>query len=240
MACPLTIADYKTRLGDALDDTGLVYYTAAEVIHAVNVGQRLFAFLTLCVERTVNFNLANATTWYAINAQLADFLVPLRTYYNGVRLRPDTPHTLDARDSSWRATAGTPTRYGTLGFNLLFLTPQLAVGVGQHLSLTYAATPAELANDGDSPEIPADHHIDLIDFSIYWLRLKEGGQEGANAVQYLQRFLQAAQKYSSFTRARGRAQNYDVAPLDLTTIDMARFEWKLPKQVQKPQRGKAA
>lgn len=224
--CTQNLGQMRDQLAQMLDDPQMVYYTPAEMAHALNLSQRLFAFLTLCVERTVSFALTNAQTWYQLSGQISDFIAPLRILHSGTRLTASTIHDLDARDDSWRSTAGNPTRYCQPGHDLFAITPQPASGV-HTLSLTYAAWPAEMTNNGDTPEIPADQQPHLIDSAYYLLRLKEGGQEGAAAVRYFQRFLQHTGKYTNFARAKNRAQHYDVEPLE--NIDISRFEWKLPK-----------
>jgi hypothetical protein len=74
--------------------------------------------------------------------------------------------------------------------------------------------------------------VHLPDGAFYVLRLKEGGQELANAVKYLQRFLDAAQKYAGFVRAKSRTQLYDTQPYDLASFDRSRFEIKLKRQME--------
>ncbi len=222
--CNVTLGEMVTELWRMLDDDG-TYYTRLEVWHAVNAAQRLFCFLTLCLERTVTFTLTNGQTFYEIDEQVADFYAPLRVTYGGVRLTPDTIHNLDLRNRRWRNQVGDPVRYAQEGVNLLAITPQPATG-SNSLQLTYAAEPAELISDMDAPEIPPDQQLHLLDFAYYWLRLKEGGEELQTAVPYLQRFLDAAQKYQSFARAKARGQNYDRRPIQLSTVDRSRFEVK--------------
>lgn len=226
-SCALTLGQLKTRVAAMLDDSGFVYYTENEIKHALNVAQRLFCLITLCIERTVSFSLTNAQTFYEIDGQISDFIVPLRVSFSGARLKPYALHGLDMIDATWRVTAGaTPLRYAQEGFNMLAIHPTPASG-SNSLSIVYAAEPAELSAEGDTPEIPSEQHIFLQDAAFWLLRLKEGGQELAAAVKYLKRFLEAAEHYQLFTRARSRAQSYDRYPPDLLTFDKSRFEIKL-------------
>jgi hypothetical protein len=227
VVCDLDLAELKSRLAQMLDDPE-VYWTANEMRHAINQAQRLWCFLTLCIERTVSFTLTNAQAFYSINDQITDFLAPLRVSFSGTRLRSDTIHNLDLRDSTWRARPGNPTRYAQSGFDLLAVTPQTVSG-SNTLSFTYAAEPAELTSDADVPEIPSEQQPHLVDGAFYFLRLKEGGQELQNAADYLKRFLAAAQKYASFVRSKSRGQLYDRAPFDLATFDKGRFDIKMKR-----------
>jgi hypothetical protein len=238
-SCANTLYELLVRLYERLDDPGPaapVYYRKADAVHALNVANRLFVLLTLCIERTATFNLVNGQPFYRVADQITDFLVPLRVSSGGVRIRADRLHDLDGRDASWRNKAGSPERYAQAGFGeqgVLAVTKQPSVGVNT-LTVTYAATPSALVNDSDTTEVPDEHQPALVDFAFLWCRLKEGGQELANAVEYLKKFLDDAQKYAQFVRAKSKGQLYDNVPYDLTSFDRSKFDLKLTKM--KPQK----
>ena len=227
VTCALTVADLKTRVYEQLDDNG-TYYTGAEVLHALNAAQNLFALISLCIERTVTITTTAATCFHTVSTSLgiSDYLVPLRlTTASGARIRPTTVHEMDGLSTSWRTTAGTPTRYIAYGYDLMAFSPQPATATS--LILTYAASPTQLTVDASLPEIPDEQHIWLVDYACWWLRLKEGGQELANATQWLQRFIQAASKYAMFVRRRSYGQKYekyDMQPFDIASFDRGRLD----------------
>jgi hypothetical protein len=194
--------------------------------------------MTLCLERTVTFNLSANTTFYKISDQISDFIVPLRVTFGGLRLKADTLHNLDLRATTWRRSPGNPTRYAQHGFDLLAVYKQPAGS--SSLTLTYAAEPAVMAQDFHLPEIAAEQSVHLEDFAFWYCRLKEGGTELQNAAAKLTEFLEAAQKYAAFTRARSQAQLYDNYPADLSTFEKGRFLIKLANQPQKPKGGTRA
>lgn len=229
VACNVTVGEFKVRLGALLDDPTHIYYTEAAILHALNVGQRLFALITLCIERTVTIALTNGQDYYDLSAQLTDYLLPLRVTHSGVQLKPDTLNNLDLRNRAWRATAGTPTRYAREGLDRLWITPQPASGV-HTLEIVCACEPAALVLDTDIPEVPGDQSTALEDFAVWWLRFFEGGQEHANTLVYLRRFLDDASKYAAFVRAKNRAQGYDNWPPELSLYDKSRFEVKLARE----------
>jgi len=206
------------------------YWTPAEIDHAINVAQRLWCLLTLCLEKTVVYTLStDGRAFYLISDQIDDFIVPLRvSHTGGARLKSDTIHNLDLRSSTWRVTPGPPTRYAQYGFDLLAITPQPTVA--STLTITYAAEPVELVADADVPDIQPEQQVHLEQFAFWFARLKEGGAELQNAVANLNTFLDAATKYASFTRARSRAQLYDNIPFDVASFDRGRFEIKLKNQ----------
>lgn len=226
----MTLSDLDTRLLERIDDDGS-YYTSSERTHALNVALRLFALITLCVERTATFTLASSQAFYTIAASpisITDFIVPLGLTVAGARVRPATIADLNLYSTSWRATAGTPAYYAQHGYSLFAITPQPANGTTT-VDLTYAAVPAALAINGDAPEIPAEQHPCLLDFAQWWLRAKEGGAEFGTTKEMLDRFLDAAQKYATFVSARSKAQLYDRTPPDITEFDRSRFAFKLQK-----------
>lgn len=231
--CELTLLQLRTLLGERLDDPSFIYYTINECYHALNIAQRLFAFLTLCLEKTATFNLTNGQAFYTISDQITNFICPLRVSHvnSSTRLRSDTIHNLDLRKVTWRATSGNPARYAQQGFDLLAITPQPSSG-SHTLSIVYAGMPAEMTLASDIPEIPTENHIDLVDGAAYIARLKEGGQELVNATEWLQRFLDSATRKAKFIRAKSRAQLYDREPFDLESFDRGRFVIKLKRQME--------
>lgn len=215
--CGLTLTELRARLYERLDDDG-TRWSPAEVIVALNAALNVWAYLTLCIERTVSFMLTGGQCFHSIAAQVSDFIVPLRlTTASGARIRPATFHELDGLSNTWRATAGTPTRYVQAGYDLIAVTPQYAVDTA--VRLTYAAAPTALSGEADTPEIQPEQQEHLCDFAFWWLRLKDGGQEAQAATDYLKRFVEAARKYGEFSRARASAQRYDTAPADISLFD---------------------
>jgi len=231
---PVDFSQLQTRVKERLDEPSTpVYWTAAEIKEAINKAQRAFCLLTLAVERTASFNLTANTAFYLISEQIEDFLVPLRVTASGARVLPFTIHELNLSSLVWRTTTGTPTRYAQLGFDLLAISP-VPAGAGASLAITYAASPVTLTGNGDMPEIPEEHHPCLIDYAIWWLRAKEGGQEFAKTTDGLKSFLDSAQMYAEFMRARSKGQLYDRQPFDLSSFDRGR----LLKVALKPARPK--
>lgn len=229
----------QTRTIERLDEASTpVYWTLAEIKEALNKSVRFFALLTLCVERSASFNLTATQTFYTVSSQLSDFLVPLRvTTSAGARLSPYTLHQLNLESDTWRATAGTPSKYAQAGYDLLAISGQPA-GAGTSLLIRYAASPATLSGNTDEPEIPEEQRPCLIDFALYWLRLKEGGQELAKTLPHLGAFLEVAQKHAAFVRAKSKAQLYDNQPFDLQSFDRSRLMKLVMGQKGAPQNGK--
>ena len=200
------------------------YWTAAEVLAALNEAQRLFVFLTLAVERIATLAIPAATPFSSVRTLIPDFMFPLRLSLAGARLRPARLSELNALSRTWRATAGTPARYSLLGLDLMAITPQPTAGLPA--GLTYAAEAAALDSGDDVPEIPGSDHESLIDYAVYALRLKEGGQGLAESLPGLDRFLKAAAARAAIVRARSRAMQYDTLPAELKLADFSRQERK--------------
>jgi hypothetical protein len=213
---------------ERLDDDG-TYYTTAEVNHALNVGQRLWALLTLCIEHTFAF-LGVSGQPFASDAPLGA-IAPIQMSYldsnEPVRVTSDTLHNFAARSTFWRTETGTPKRYAWSGWDLIAVNPTIS---GNFL-LTVAREPFAMTPLLDSPDIAGEQQIHLVDFAIAFLRLKEGGQEMANAMEYMKRFLDAAEKYSKFSASRTQGQGYDrVMPVDLAKYDRGRLDIAIKAQ----------
>ena len=224
----MTVAEISSRVITRIDDDPVtpISVSAAEVLAAINEGQELAALLTLCLEKTVDFALA--ATFYTQRSTLTDFLVPLRITVAGIRLRPSTLAELDAMNPAWQATAGTASRYATLGCNLLAVTPQQTVTA----RFTYAYSPAQLLA-GDTPVIPAANHPDLVEYGVYKCRLKEGAQQLARGLGNFNTFLDSMQKLGDYTRARSLAARYDVQPLELALFDRSKLVSEIIKRQAK-------
>lgn len=218
----MTSTEIVDRILKRIDDDTVtpVSVTEPEALAAANEGQEFFAWLTLCLETTAPLTLPASTTHGVIRATFPDFLCPLRITVNGSRLRPSTFGDLDMINDQWQATTGPPERYVTQGFNYFAVTPQQAFDLVSQW--TYARSPRTMA-DGDTPEIPEAYHPDLVNYGIYRVKLKEGGQSLQRGIGYLNKFLDSATEHGDFVRARSRAARYDTFPFELKLFDRARL-----------------
>jgi len=237
MEMPVTVAQISALILSQVDDVdgdGFAPATAPnttppEVLAAINEGQELATWLTLCLETTASFPIGAAHSidaagcWYLPRPVLTDFLVPLRLVYGGTRVRPATLAEMEMENTSWQAAAGTPARYACLGFNLLAITPQ-ASGTAQ---MTYARSAAPLVNDADVPELFEQYHQNLVDYGVYRVRLKEGAQGMARGLERLNVFLDDMTKLGDWVRARTAAARYDVTPFELALMDRSRLVGQL-------------
>ncbi len=232
-------SDIVSRVLARLDQPNGGYYTYAEALSAVNEGMRFFALLTLGIQRRVTeaITLGSGNPSLRMLTVIGDWLMPLRvTLPNGAVLRPSRLADLDALDSGWQSTTpALPSRYAALGFDFTAFYPQWSGPL--ELTFVYAAAPIAVVAGTDVPEIPPEYHPDLVDYGVYRLRFREGGQEFQKALPYFQRFLDGAKKYASFIRARNLASRYDKLPFELERADLSTL-LSLSKRLM-PLRGKA-
>ena len=215
----MTVGDIKERIAGRADDSALTPVTVSDVelLAAINEGQQLSGLLTLFLEKTDNLTITGC--WQRVRPTLTDFLVPLRLSIAGVRLRPATLTELDAENTAWQNASGTAARYFMAGFDLLAVTPeQLATA-----RMTYAASPTILTSDGQTPQLPAEYHQDLVNYGIYRVRLKEGAQSLQRGLGYLDRFLDDMTRLGNYVRARSAAARYDTMPFELALFDRSRL-----------------
>lgn len=138
------------------------------------------------------------------------------------KLRPASLYEMAAADDSFLNTNGTPTQYGVLGWDFLFLNKRPAL-TGQKLLITYARSPVPLVNDGDVPKILDADHASLIDYGEWRLRANEGGQELASANARLTSYLDNAKERADQVRARSLSQRYDRQPFELESFDYSKL-----------------
>lgn len=223
--CTITAGDLIARIYERLDGDEQYYYTLAEASHAIDVAQRLFAWITLCIEHRFVFTLTAGEAFPSIRTQIVDFWVPLRvSLASGERLLPVTLDDLDKFNSNWQSTPGVPRYYAQMGFNLMAVYPQPTGTTTLHI--TYAAEPFNGFLQLSSDVAPL-----IVDGAIWMLRLKEGGPEVLQStMENLDRFVKGAQRYRTYIAARSKAQLYDSVPHELTDYDLSRFLFRPPKK----------
>ncbi len=122
----------SARLNEAFGAGGPKFYPSVEIVSAVNEGQRLFALLTLCIERTAGFVVAANTTHFHALAQLSDYIATLRlSNAAGTKIRPATFGELWALDTQWPVATGAPVRYVAAGADLISIYRQPATSTAK-------------------------------------------------------------------------------------------------------------
>ena len=199
-----------------LNDANGTYYPDAT--GALNEVQRLFVLLSLCLEAVETFPLTANTVSYNLLGTLTDFILPRRFYNSaGQQLRPATIAELEALDSAWQTTTGTPQRYVMRGLDWLAIYPQPAAA--DTLTAVYARCPVAMAAGSDSPEIRAASQYALVNGAAYVLRSPEGGQEMSKFTGFFQEFLAEAQKVATLVRERNRDSGFETAgPFELERV----------------------
>lgn len=214
----MTFGDLKSHVCMLLGEsrTAPVFYTFPEIEAALNQAQRLFAFLTLCIERSVSLALESSVFF---GSQLpSDWVLPLRIKDTTLAAAPSNAKVHPARLEDfiaenlwWQYDVGLPKRYAVLGSSGLVIFPA-AAAPGGSVRVRYAAMPVLMDSDGDIPEIPAEYHNTLADWAVVRLRCKEGGQEFMKEMARSQHFFEDAKKLALWTRSRYLGLGYDTVP----------------------------
>lgn len=212
----MNLAAIKQQAWRKLDEdpAAPVYFTADLMLAAINEGLNIYSSLTLSVEKVVSVPVSG--TFTNLLATIPRLLVPLKVYRGSTRLRPSVIDEFAAIDPYWRLAAGTPDSYAMLGATLFVVNRKPSSPVS--LTMTYAATAADLASDSDTPEIPLDDHIALVHYAIWKLSAIAGGGEFVSAREHLDRFLEIAKARAESNRARSRQIGLDRRPPELKAI----------------------
>lgn len=241
----MTLASLRERSRTRLSDGGA--YSNAEIDAALNSAMRVFAFLTLCIERQMLLPILPGGRFMRMLTAAPDFLVPLRVELRSTgalfdqamfdqvlfdqaaeeaaagtvssRLRPAQAGDFRAENDEWLSETGAPRRYAVLGFDLLVVDRTVLSPAA--LLVKYAALPAALTADGSSPEIPESHHEHLPALVPFLLQAREGGSIHAKTRPGLQQFADGARQLAEFVRARALAQRYDREPSEITLADLS-------------------
>jgi hypothetical protein len=251
----VTVSTLITRSLERLneDPDSPVYYTSADILAALNLAQRLYAFLTLCLEVQRQFPLTPGNQWYQLQQSFTDMIVVLRCEWQ-------SPAVTGTDSTFGQPTVGDPLFNGQAVTTAAFSTSKLQPGALHQFAalnnawygttgmperynvmgfgllvfdkqpddeytamVTYARMPVALVNNTDSPEIPEPDHQCLVDFAVGFPRIREGGQELQAEAPSLQGFLSAVQKRATQMRMRSLAQRYDRQPPEITMPDLSRL-----------------
>ena len=215
----MTYAAMQTIVSQRLNEgAGAVFYPLSEIGAALNEGQRLFVFLTLCIERTADWTIAPGATFTHMRTPFPDWIAPLRlTAANGSKIRPVRLSDLWALDSQWPTASGPAKRYVAMGSDLVALYP--TPDEDTTIPAQYAALPQALVNAGDVPEIAAQNHPVLVSYAIYRCRMVEGAQEFEKTLELFDEFIAAATQYAAYVRARNQGANFDTLPPEISSMD---------------------
>ena len=219
----MNLAEMSQLVSERLNEADApTYYPSGEITAAINESYRCFCLLTLALETTVAWIVPPATTFFHMLTAFPAWIVPLRiTNAAGAKVRPARLSDLWALDSQWVSSPGAMKRYSHNGADLLALYPQPPGG--DLLTVTYATAPAALVEDTDTPAIPANLHIQLVGYAQYRCRQVEGGEAFARALPLFGEYMDAAEKYGAYIRARNIGAGYDRAPFELKGFDRSRL-----------------
>ena len=132
-------------------------------------------------------------------------------------MRPATIAELEALDSAWQTTTGTPYRYVPVGLDFLAVYP--TPPAADTLKIVYARCPVDMAAQSDAPEIRAASQYALINYAAYALRNPEGGQEMSKFAGYLSEFFAEAKRVAELVRARNKDGAFETAmPYELQAV----------------------
>ncbi len=127
------------------------------------------------------------------------------------KLRPESLFEMEMADAGFLNIAGTPTRYGCIGADLLYLNRNPSLQ-GINLLIHYARMPVPLVLDNDVPEILDADHEALISYAIPRLRANEGGMELKNATPLSAEFLAYVKTRADDVRDRSNKAGLDNVP----------------------------
>jgi hypothetical protein len=217
----VTLAAMRALVFERLDEdpSNPGSWTAAEVNAALNDAQSFFALITLVLEKTLTLDVTTTLgAPFAWMVGTPDWLMPLRVRCAGQKVRPMRLADMEALDQGWLSAPGTAfTRYGQIGADHLFFYPSAHA----QLDIRYAYSPAVMAADNDTPQIPDVYHPLLPLYAKYQLLQKLGGAEFQKGMADLKEFLAAAGKCADLVRARCLAYRYDNTPVEISRLDLS-------------------
>jgi hypothetical protein len=161
----MNVGDIKRRATNMLGDDAKLVFEDVDLMDYINDAQVDLCRKTDILRGTLLLAINAGVESYALTSDVIDIQ---RVTYNGTKLYKTTWQEIDLFDPSKDITglagaggAGVPTHYHREGMNI-FLYPIPNFTQNASLRVYYSRTPAVLAIDTDTPEIPLSMHEDLV------------------------------------------------------------------------------
>jgi hypothetical protein len=153
-----SFADIKTDIRENLNDSGITYYSAADMTESMEDAYSDVLFRTRCSIKKVTLSFIAGCYYDFKFLGVEDFMCVIAIFNNNTNhwlLDDVTIKDLDSIRTDWEIAEGQPQVWCPLNFELNVIWPYLSVPTGT-FDLYYAAKAANIDDDTDTPLIASD------------------------------------------------------------------------------------
>ncbi len=189
------------------------YIADSTFTRAINRAQAIFAFLTLCYEKSSVLTFTPNEPSLEFIADIPDFIAPLKLSQGGRMLNQQSLQQIAARNNQWTGFPDMPKYYCLVASNLLAIAPPPSSVTVAQVAIVYAAMPL----DGALDLIPSEDHDAIAQGSAAIIRqLILGGQFGPGAEEDLDGYWMAIKRRTDYVMNRNKTARYDTMPAGVT------------------------
>lgn len=200
-----TFTQIKTNIRSNLNDAGVTFFTAQDLIDSTQDAYDSCVALSWCLVKTVTLNWQNDLSYYDfVSLGVSDYLATVAIFDN-VSNRwlcdDENTKTLDLLRNDWELWHGQPQGWLPINFQYIAIYPKQAIATGTFV-LYYVALPPIIV-DGDVPLIANDKQV-LIELDAT-ADLLEQAEEFTKASTYWQEYFMNFEEYIERTRNLAKA-----------------------------------
>jgi hypothetical protein len=206
----MTQAEIRDLVAKYLDEdrASAQRYVSDTVIDlGIQYSARIYAFLTLAIEKSGNLTVAAGSTFASVLSTFPLWIAPLRITQNSAHIQRDTLMSFRARKNAWRNATGIPERYAQIGASAIAFHPPPVSSAVATFSVRYAAFPANT-----DEIVPEDHQAIADGAAAIVAGLFLGGQTTAGADERLSRYMEAIKLRAEHVRQRSSQNRFDTLP----------------------------
>jgi len=178
----MNAGEIKTRILEGVNDDpdDPVFFSAGQLSNLVDEACEVLAEETQAIRRQALVPWRAGTGFYQVTTVDPDFMAPTRLWNHktGQRLTCLSMTELDAMDTRWQVTTGSPEVWFPVSWDMFGVYPKPA-GADGVFRLDYMAWPRSLMDDGDRSELPEATHDAVVLYGQYMGCLKKWDTQAA-------------------------------------------------------------
>lgn len=208
----MIVSEIATRVKRQFGDEAGIQVTDSDIIRWINDAQREIASNNELLQTVATTSVVVGQKEYTLPP---DILLLRSVHYQSRKLRPLTAREAEEYLSTGNAD-GHPTHFWTWA-KKISLYPQPQVSDPDDLQIFYTRQPADVAADGDTPELPLEYHNRIVEYCL------------AQAYELDENWTAAQQKSQQFnlgvTDLKGREEVVDYYPHVTSTDVEVGYGW---------------
>lgn len=200
----MTFDDVRTDIRENLNDSGITYYSAADLVESMEDAYLDILFHSRCLIKKVTLSFIAGCYYDFKFLGVEDFMCVIAIFNNNTNRWLDDSTSLRQLDqirTNWEVTEGQPQLWCPVSFEHNVIWPYLSVPTGT-FDLYYAATAPAISDFTETPSIASDNQS-LIEYYSTG-DLLEQGEEIIKANEYFKLYNEDLETYASRVKLLAR------------------------------------